>query len=350
MLMVVWRGHWLFRSPARLKTRAEAATRAGDWTTALQAWRAFNATELAQAVTHLNEARACLALGLAAQAEHSLLNASASDPTDPEPWRILLQIYQVEDRTLDAQILGWHAYNHVRSSGRRELLRELTLALLADVSDERVRHILQHWINADPTDIDAQVALIQRIAAQRRAADPGRPTIIATLYAITADHPDHIGAREALVIALADAGEPQLGRTVLDAWPQGARDARYWRLRGRWDLEYEHQYEHAAIALRSTLSILPQDWRSWFRLARTLHILGRNSESHQAAETVTRIRELLDPLSLGPRLDAAFNHINEPAALRDLASLCQRAGLIQLADAWQLESVSQLHPSDALSP
>ena len=80
--------------------------------------------------------------------------------------------------------------------------------------------------------------------------------------------PGNAVIREALVIALADIGEPDRGRTFLDSWPKSTRDARYWRLRGRWDLEYDHQYEAAVNAFRKALIDLPHDWKTRIRLAR----------------------------------------------------------------------------------
>ncbi len=74
--------------PDRLRERAEAATRAGDWPTALDRWRALNRTGHARGRTHLAEARACLALDRAAQAERALRRAVDADPTDPEAWRL----------------------------------------------------------------------------------------------------------------------------------------------------------------------------------------------------------------------------------------------------------------------
>jgi len=298
-------------------------------------WRAVNATKAARGITHVEEARACLALGLAVQAEHSLHQAIITDPADPEPWRLLLQILRVEDRTLEALQVGWEAYDQVYPEARRVLLGELTLTLLASLPDERVRTTLQRWVKADSTDVDAQIALLQRIAAQPRAADPNRASLLTAMEALLAEHPDHITAREALVTALADTGEPERGSSLLDDWPKLARDARYWRLRGRWALEYDHQPNQAVAAFRIALAEFPQDWRSWYRLARTLYILGREVEGRQAAETVSRIREVLDPLVLGARLDAAFDHLDDPIALRDLAALCERAGLTRLADAWR---------------
>src|SRR5262249_34874469 len=78
-------GQVIPESPGGLRAAAEAAARAGDWTLALQRWRALNAAGAARAATHLGEARACLALGRAAQAERSLRRAIAVDPADPEP-------------------------------------------------------------------------------------------------------------------------------------------------------------------------------------------------------------------------------------------------------------------------
>ena len=317
-------------SPALLRSQAETEGRAGNWITALQHWKAINATMAASSSSHLGEARACLALGRAAHAELSLRRAIRADLSNPEPWRLLLEILLVEDRTLDAQRLGWEAYDQIRPEARRQLLRELTLGLLADLPDEQIRPTLRRWVDADDADVDAQVAFVQRIAAQPRAGDPDRSSLLATLEAVLTKHPNHIGAREALVTALADAGQPDRGRAVLNSWPESAHDGRYWRLRGRWNLEYDHRPEQAAAALRTALIDLPQDWRSWYRLARALHSLGRVDESQQAAESVSRIREILDPLVLGPRLHAAFDHLDDPAALHDLAALCNRAGLTRL--------------------
>lgn len=328
-------GIWVAHSPGRLQDRAEAAARAGDWAAALTYWRSFNATGLATGATHLSEARAALALGRAAQAEQSLRQATVANPSDLTPWRLLLKILRVEDRVLESEQLGWTAYTKVRSEDRAELLRELTLSLLADLPDEVVRTTLRRWVEADSADIDAQIALWRRIAASPRATDPDRPRLVAALESLLSNHPDHVGAREALVAALADAGDPERGRVLLDTWPEASRDGRYWRLRGRWDLDYDRQPERAVNAFHTALKVFPQDWRSWYRLARALRMLGRDDEGHRAAATVGRIRETLDPLTLGPRLDTAVNHLDDPASLKDLAILCEHAGLKRLADAWR---------------
>jgi tetratricopeptide (TPR) repeat protein len=326
-------------SHQNLFSKAEAAARTGDWTAAQRYWRAINGTSAARSASHLGEARACLALGQAAQAELSLHRAISADPSEPESWRLLLEILRVEDRTLDAQRLGWQAYNEVLPEARRELLRQLTLAFLADLlPEEKIRTTLRRWVEADINDVDAQVALWQRLIAQPRAGDPDRPSLLASLEDFLTKHPDHPGAREALTTSLADAGDPVRGNAVLAAWPEADRDARYWRLRGRWDLEYEHRPEQAVNAFRTALQELPQDWRSWYRLSRALRILDRQHESHQAAETVSRIREVIDPLVLGPRLHAAFDHLDDPKALADLAALCSQAGLTRLSSAWRAEA------------
>lgn len=336
LLVGVWITWAIVDSPATLVNRAEAASRTGDWTLALNYWRSVNATEAARSTTYLGEAQACLKLSRAAQAEHSLRQAIAADPTSAEPWRLLLEILRVEDRIIEAQRLGWEGYEQIRVSERRALLRELTLVeLLVELPDELVRSTLRRWIDADKTDLDAQVALIQRIASQPRANDLDRPSLVAAMEAILTEHPDHIGAREALVSAYADSGEPDQGRTVLNAWPESARDARYWRLRGRWLLEYDHCPDEAVTALQTALAELPQDWRSWYRLARAFHILGRSHEGIQAAESISRIREVLDPFTLAPRLANAFDHLDKPGACAELAAICNRAGLTQLAAAWR---------------
>jgi thioredoxin-like negative regulator of GroEL len=161
-------------------------------------------------------------------------------------------------------------------------------------------------------------------------------------------HPDHISVREALVTALADIGEAAQGRTFLDTWPRSSQDARYWRLYGRWQLEYDRHPKEATRAFQTALAELPQDWQTWYRLARALHMLKRDSESYQAAQTVARIREVLDPLVLGPRLDSAFNHLDDPQALREVATVCSQAGLPRLASMWMREAERPTHRAGQL--
>jgi tetratricopeptide (TPR) repeat protein len=333
-------------SPAHLRSEAERAARAGDTAAALRAWRAFNATDAARGETYLAEARAALALGYAPQAERSLRRAIAADPAAPEAWKLLLEILWVEDRTPDAQDVVWESYDRVPARSRRDVLRALTLALLEDVPDETARAALKRWIAADPGDVDARVALLQRIASQPRAADPDRQSRLAELEQLVADHPDHLGAREALATALADAGEPERGRAVLDGWPgsESGRDARYWRLCGRWELEYDRHPDRAEAAFRRALETVPQDWRSWSGLARALTRLGRTTDARRAAEAVGRIREALEPTALGTRLDDDFKRLNDPQALHDLAALAAQAGLSRLADAWRAEAETSSAP------
>jgi thioredoxin-like negative regulator of GroEL len=320
---------------ARLQGRAEAAARASHWASALDLWRRINETSSATSTTYLGEGQTCLALGRAAQAERALRKAAAAAPRELEAWLLLLRVMWVEDRPLDAFRLGWEALDHIPPEARPQLLRELTLAALTDLPDDLARSTLNQWIAADAGDVDARVALLRRMGAEPRADDPDRESRLAQLGDLVASHPDHVGAREALVTALGDAGEPERGRTLLESWPVEQRDGRFWRLRGRWDLEHDHRPDQAVTALRAALADFPQDWRIHYRLARALQIVHRPEEARHEAETVSRIRELLDPLTLGPKLDAAFSHLDHPAAFQTLANLCDRAGLTRLADVWR---------------
>ncbi len=259
-------------------------------------------------------------------------------PADVESWRLLLQILRVENRVIESQRLGWRAYERVNPESRRVVLMELTLSLLAELPDAAARRTLSRWIQADPDDLDARVALFGRQSAEPSADDPDRASLLGSLENLLATHPDHTQARETLVTALADAGEPIRGRVLLDQWPESTRDARYQKLRGRWDLEYDHHPENAVELFRAALQTLPQDWRAWYRLARACRALGRASDAQAAALQVSRIREILEPAPLGRRLDDAFNHLNEPPALADLARLCDQVGLSRLADAWRAEA------------
>ncbi len=286
----------------------------------------------------LAEARALLAEGKAAEAEKALARAIAAEPSDPDPWLLRLEVLRVEDRPLEAQAEGWKAYEAVPERARRNILKAMTLALLAEPPDSIARSALARWSRSDPNDLDARVALLRRIAAAPHPGDPDRPARIAELDAIVHARPTDAPAREALALALIDAGQPDRGRTVLETWPDAVRDARFDRLRGRWDLEFDHKPELAAEELGRALQSLPQDWRTRSRLARALKAAGRDAEARQAADSAERLREALDPIPLGRRLDEALARLDEPAARLDLADLCARVGLDRLARAWERDA------------
>src|SRR5271157_2196040 len=154
---------------------------ASDWATSLELWRRINTTVGATSTTYLGEGRACLALGRAAQAERALRKAAAAAPSESEAWLLLLEVLRVEDRPVDAFTLGWKALDHVLPEARPQLLRELTLAALTDLPDELARSTLRRWIDADPGDVDARVALLRRIGAEPRADDPERESRLVQL-------------------------------------------------------------------------------------------------------------------------------------------------------------------------
>ena len=306
-------------SPARLRAEAERAARAGDWAAALRAWRAFNATNTAHGRDAPGRGPRRPDAGACRAGRLSLRRAIAADPADPEPWRLLLEILRVEDRTYDAERVVWESYDRVPADSRRDVLRELTLALLARPPEETARTTLDRWIAADPADVEARVGILQRIASQPRRFRPRSPGAgWPSWRAWSPSTPITSGRRGAPVSALADAGEPDRGRAVLDAWPgpESGRDARYWRLLGRWELEYDRHPDGPRPRFRPALEAIPQDWRTWYRLARALRQLGRAAEARRAAEAVGRIRSPSNRLGLGPRLDDDFRHLDDPRALR----------------------------------
>ena len=157
---------------------------------------------------------------------------------------------------------------------RNELLRELTLAAMTDLQDDQARSTLTRWMEADPADINTRLAYLRRISAEPRSADPEREVRLAELSRLLESHPDHVGIRETLVTALADAGEADRSQATLEEWPAQEHDGRYWRLRGRFELEHDHLSQQAVSSLQKALRDFPQDWRTHYRLARALKNLG----------------------------------------------------------------------------
>ena len=338
-VLVGWTA-WDRDRPRRAYEQAEAATRARDWPSALASWKSFNQTGAATARTLLAEARADLALDRAGDAGRALERASGADPADAEVWRARLDLLRVLDRPTEALRLGRIAMSSVEPEGRRALLASTTLAALAELPDDEARNRLDRWIGADPDDLDARVARLVRIGANPHPGDPDRAARIAGLSAILDRDPGHVAAREALLVALADAGEPDRGRALLEAWPRSARDARHDRLRGRWDLDYDHRADRAAESYARALVELPHDWKSHYGLARSLRALGRDLEARGEADAVARLRERLDPATLGPRLVADFAKLDDPRSLLDLAALAESVGLAGLAEAWRREALA----------
>jgi thioredoxin-like negative regulator of GroEL len=267
------------------------------------------------------------------------VRASIADPSDPAPWLLRLGLLHAENRVIEADQVAWAAYASVAPKARREVLQAQTLTLLTESPDDLARDQLSRWVAADPNDVDARVALLARVAAQPRSGDPDRAARIATLRSILERQPQNPSAREALVNALSIAADLDAGQTVLEAWPTDARDARYYRLRGRWDLDYEHQPARAVEAFERALVDLPHDWKTHYGLAKALNALGRPAQAQREADTVSRLREVLSPEALSQRLTSDFTHVDEPRSCQDLATLCTRVGLNRLADAWRVAAI-----------
>lgn len=294
----------------------------------------------AEARALLAEARTLLAADRAARADAALEGSIRLDPGgSAEAWRLRLEILRVEDRPSEAIAWSERALGMVPPGGRRGLLRAATAAVLAEVPDDQARDRLGRWVAADPGDTDARVALANRMAAQPRAGDPPRSVRIAELAAIVDRDPARPFARAALGNALADAGEVDEVRRVLTEAPAGDPDPRLDLLRGHWELDHDGQPGRALASYRRAVAALPHDWKAHYGLARALRALGREPEARAAADAVARLRERLDPATLGPRLRAGLEAPDDdPRAAADLAALCDQAGLATLAEAWRAEA------------
>ena len=272
--------------------------------------------------------------------------AAPIDPGNAEAWVIRIDRLRVEDRTAEARAVGVSALAAVAPDGRREVLRALTLALLAVVPEDQARGVLQARIGRDPNDLDARVALVRLDREAGRAAPADRPRVgrpatspidpIDTLEAMLLEEPDHLGVREALADALLDQGRVGRARSVFEGWPAAQRDdRRRLRLRARFDLDHDDRPERAVEALGRLLRELPEDWRTRARLASALERSGLGAEARAQARLVDRHREVLEPSRLGPRLASDLQRLNDPKAAADLARLCAAVGLDEVAAAWR---------------
>ncbi|MFO0959737.1 MAG: hypothetical protein U0800_20255 [Isosphaeraceae bacterium] len=319
-------------SPPRTgrRTARIAGALAGLVAVGFVAWLAFGRGE-----DWREKGRNDLAEGRAASAERAWIRACRDRPSDPIPWRLRLELLRLEDRRPEARQVGREALASVPRSARLDVLKALTLALLADVPDDLARSALRRFLDADPLDADARVALLRRIAADPRPGDPSPTDRLAALEDLARRESHHRGAREALVEALLDMGDPQAASERLEGWPAGDRDARYDRLAGRLALEHHRDPKEAVALLGRASAAWPFDWSTRSALARAYMASGDPEAARREADAVARLREILDPHTLGPRLDRDLARPADPEARRDLADLCERIGLEDLARAWR---------------
>lgn len=271
-----------------------------------------------------------------------------SDPRDVSGWLKQIDRLRVEDRPIEAIAVAQQAIRSVPSANRTEILRAWTLALLADVPESQATLALTSWIEEDPNDLDARVALLRRsLVSEALPGDrprvgrslPGHPGALAELQEILGDHPDHLGAREAVIDARLDLGEVDTARTLLEAWPgSGSEDPRRLRLLSRIDLDFDGKPDRAADSLARLLASTPHDWHLRARRSRALAMGGEAESARREARLVDQLRERLSPDRLGPRLAGALRRLDDPEALDDLAVLCDSVGLTDLADSWRAES------------
>ena len=349
LAVVAW---WLFERerPRGWLVQAEAASKAADWSTAVELWSRFNATSGASGESLLAEARAALAVHRASQAGRALRRACVLDPARSEPWRLRLDLLRVLDRPTEALRLAREAERAVADRlAFRPILVSATLGVLAEVPDDEARDRLERWLKADPEDVDARVALLARAGSNPHPGDLDRAGRIAELLKWVERYPDHAAARDALLIALADVGEPELGREILKGWPESSRDARYERLLGRWRLDYDRRPAEAAEAYARALVEFPHDWKSHYGLARAYQAMRKEAEARAEAAAVSRLRERLAPSPLAARLTEDLGKLDDPRSCRDLASLCEGVGLTWLAEAWTRQAEAR-QPDQAPSP
>lgn len=337
--------HLYENRPSNLRRKAIASFNAGRPREAAERLRIFNQTNLATVESKREEARAWLSANRARDAEKTLIQAIHQYPTDPLLKLMLLEIERVEDRIVEAIIQGDRALSEVDPLDRILILRGLTITLLDTIPDERAREKLRIWIQADPEDNQAEVALLKRMASDPMAGDVDRPTRIARLKLIIQKNPSFEQAYEALAIELAASGLIDEGRSILDRWPDTKRDARYDRLKGRWELEFNNHPDRAVPLFERVVAQIPHDKTSWFRLSRAYKAVERERESRLAAERVAQLVEILDPRTLSPRLTNDFERLDDPESKLDLAEICDKAGFVKLAKAWREEAATPRHDS-----
>ncbi len=315
--------------PETARRRAQRLAERGRWSDALEAWRIVNEATEADTDSRIAHAEAAIAVGRPGEAESALRPLLEARTPRPRAWTLMLDLLRIQERRDEALMLTRRGLDTVDLEHTPVLLRAGVQAVLTDVPDDQVRTTLRAWMAAEPDAPHAEIAYQRQIARRPRLDDPSAEDRADRLWDLVRAWPEFAPARIALVEALADAGRPLEARPVLEDWPETAASTGHQRIRGRWALEFEGAPGLAVEALEPVVDRVPHDWKSRYRLARALRLLGHTNRARIEARRVFLTRERLEPNELRPLL----RQLDDGMPVPDLAQRLRDVGLTRLAKA-----------------
>lgn len=337
LVLIVAGSIWFGRSTeSDYRKRIAEAEKARQWPRAEALWDSFaDRFQDAQSSDDLvRRARCALMLDKPAKARRLLDAWLRTDRVGTEGWQLSLEIQRALG---DSDGVNTIMREMLRSAEARRsvaLLSVATFGILTAMNAEDSRERLLKWAKAEP---DSPLAEAWSLARRMDDSDENGPIGAASLEdvaALSRKWPKDPDVRRVFVESLFLQGDYEGVKRAMDQWPAEARDTVAWaRLEGRRSLEVENDPERAIPHFLRVLERVPQDWRTHYRLARSLAGAGRHEEARAQARRTVEIRELLDPTSLEKILNETFRKGKPPSPTK-LIELLRRIGQTELAQAW----------------
>ncbi len=260
----------------------------------------------------------------ARDAERNLLKSLELDRSQIIPRRLLLELYTLEGRRDEVDRAS--AELEARTSLTYDELAGWTLGRRLDESAAEAVARLEAILAADPDDLNARVALANRLRTQGKLA-----AAELTLAPIPPDHPRAAVVRAALAFdrgLLADAALAL--RPVHDNEPDAAR------LRGRIALAHR-QPATARDAFACALKVRPDDIEALVGSIQALAMLRDVAATRTATAALSRC-ESLQALVTGGRIPSRRD---DAAMLVEIARKVEELGRPQIARGWYKLALKQ---------
>jgi tetratricopeptide (TPR) repeat protein len=204
-----------------------------------------------------------------------------------------------------------------------------------DPSDHSEMRRYQQFCHSEPDSPLGYAALAHRL---RHMGDPqsGWKTLDDAL-ATLGEEPTHTFWLSARIHCALDLGYVDQAAAHFQRWPESQRQGyEYWRSRAVVLDEALGQYDEAIAAYDEALRIWPGpvEWRLRFRKANCLTRAGRRQKAAQE-RTAAKVIEDLNRESLHVQLREKLAHLDDPAALEEIALFYEQIHRPREAELWR---------------
>ncbi|MDX2037338.1 MAG: tetratricopeptide repeat protein [Isosphaeraceae bacterium] len=276
------------------------------------------------------------------EAEAAWLVCNRYDPFHPTPPKFesaanmeLLELYAYEERWDDAHRVIWNAYDHADPIDHPAILVMRIRTEMERITPESAAAKLRVWVDADPADWEARLALA------RVEQTLGRPDEADRLIGrCLEERPNDPRAHRVKLAILYARGDLEAITAALEKLPPGSDDdPEIWKFRALAS-EKRGDWSSAVNSYLQALRIRPNDAELHYKLSVAEERVGnrdraadhrrRNQELRKARAELTDAYERY--------LDADKGRAGAPdraVAIRRLADICDRLGWDRVAEGWR---------------